>query len=70
MTIGYNPRFGEPTEAGGSFGVVGKRAVECCAELEAALSPFSARPHWGKLFTMGKEELSAVYGAGEIAKFR
>ena len=38
--------FGEDTKAGSSFGVVGSRAVECCAELEEALAPFSARPHW------------------------
>ena len=84
--------FGEDTEAGSSFGVVGSRAVECCAELEEALAPFSARPHWsatqrsilhcvptffddglagrGKLFTLGKEEVEAVYGAEAIAEFR
>ena len=30
-------------------------------ELEAALAPFDARPHWGKVFTAGREELERVY---------
>ena len=30
-----------------------------CAELEEALKPFDARPHWGKLFAMDKHELFA-----------
>jgi xylitol oxidase len=29
--------------------------------IEAALAPFSARPHWGKLFTASARELEAVY---------
>ncbi|MEM8488965.1 MAG: D-arabinono-1,4-lactone oxidase [Bacteroidota bacterium] len=29
--------------------------------LEAALKPFDARPHWGKNFRMGREELTALY---------
>ena len=29
--------------------------------LEAALAPFSARPHWGKLFTMPGAEVAALY---------
>jgi len=29
--------------------------------LEARLAPFQARPHWGKLFTMPPEEVSAHY---------
>lgn len=29
-------------------------------EIEAALSPFSARPHWGKLFTMPKANVQAL----------
>ncbi|MGY1717578.1 D-arabinono-1,4-lactone oxidase [Blastococcus sp. SYSU DS0552] len=30
-------------------------------EIEAALRPFGARPHWGKLFTTGADELAALY---------
>jgi xylitol oxidase len=29
--------------------------------LEAALEPFGARPHWGKLFVMGREKLAGLY---------
>ena len=29
--------------------------------LEAALAPFDARPHWGKLFTLEAERISALY---------
>jgi alditol oxidase len=30
-------------------------------DLEAALEPYAARPHWGKLFTLGANRLSARY---------
>ena len=30
-------------------------------EVEAALEPFAARPHWGKVFTTPPEELRARY---------
>jgi alditol oxidase len=30
-------------------------------EIEAALRPYGARPHWGKVFTTGAEELAALY---------
>ncbi|MET1051344.1 MAG: FAD-binding protein [Mycetocola sp.] len=37
-------------------------AVEALlTELEAALAPFSARPHWGKVFTAGTATIEAVY---------
>lgn len=29
--------------------------------IEAALLPFAARPHWGKLFTMGAADIASVY---------
>lgn len=29
--------------------------------IEAALAPFAARPHWGKLFTLAGDELSGLY---------
>ena len=38
--------------------------------LEAALAPFGARPHWGKLFGHGAAELAALYGeVGSILEF-
>ncbi len=37
----------------------GVRAV--LPEIEAALRPFGARPHWGKLFTTGADELERLY---------
>ncbi|MEO6395668.1 MAG: FAD-binding protein [Devosia sp.] len=36
--------------------------------LEAALAPFKARPHWGKLFTMPAKQLQALYP--RLADFR
>jgi xylitol oxidase len=30
-------------------------------EIEARLAPFGARPHWGKLFTMGAERIRSLY---------
>ncbi len=30
-------------------------------KIEAALAPFSARPHWGKLFTMSAEAIAPLY---------
>ncbi len=30
-------------------------------EIQAALSPFKARPHWGKIFTLSADELAARY---------
>jgi xylitol oxidase len=36
--------------------------------IEAALRPFGARPHWGKLFTTGADELAARYP--RMADFR
>jgi xylitol oxidase len=30
-------------------------------DLEAALAPFDARPHWGKVFTMPPDRLEALY---------
>ncbi|MFC0672568.1 D-arabinono-1,4-lactone oxidase [Brachybacterium hainanense] len=37
-------------------------------EVEAALAPFSPRPHWGKVFTMPTEEVRAHYP--RLADFR
>jgi hypothetical protein len=41
-----------------------------CAELEEALKPFGARPHWGKLFAMGQDELRRVYGDESFDSFQ
>lgn len=39
-----------------------QEAVEAVlAELETALAPFGARPHWGKVFNMGAAEISPLY---------
>jgi alditol oxidase len=39
-----------------------QEAVErVLAEVEAALAPFSPRPHWGKLFLAGAAELAPLY---------
>jgi alditol oxidase len=40
-------------------------------ELEAALAPFSARPHWGKLFAATGEEVRSLYPRfGDFAALR
>ncbi|GAB7189907.1 alditol oxidase [Kineococcus sp. NUM-3379] len=38
------------------------------ADVEAALDPFDARPHWGKLFTTGARRLAGLYP--RMADFR
>ena len=35
--------------------------LEVLPEIEAALAPFGARPHWGKVFTMSGERIAALY---------
>ena len=35
--------------------------AELLPEVEAALRPFDARPHWGKVFTTDRAELRRVY---------
>ena len=62
--------FGEMVESGFGNGTVGQRALDCCTEMESALAPFAPRPHWGKLFTMGADALSDVYGSEAIRQFR
>jgi alditol oxidase len=39
----------------------GERVLAFLPKLEAALAPFSARPHWGKVFRMEPEALVARY---------
>jgi alditol oxidase len=45
------------------------RAVrEILPDVEAALEPFDARPHWGKLFTMDSVRVRSLYS--KLAEFR
>ena len=37
------------------------RVVALLPEIEAALRPYAARPHWGKLFTTDAGELADLY---------
>jgi alditol oxidase len=37
-------------------------------QIEAALEPFGARPHWGKLFTLAPERLQSRYA--RLAEFK
>jgi xylitol oxidase len=38
-------------------------------QVEAALAPFGARPHWGKLFLAGAEAIAPLYErAGDFAR--
>ncbi len=40
-------------------------------EIEAALAPFSARPHWGKLFAGTGEKIRSLYPrSGDFAALR
>jgi phosphonate transport system ATP-binding protein len=39
----------------------GEEVMALLPRIEAALAPFNARPHWGKLFTMGAAEIARVY---------
>lgn len=34
---------------------------EACARIERALAPFTARPHWGKVFAAGRDELRSLH---------
>jgi alditol oxidase len=38
-----------------------ERVAPVLAEIEAALAPFAARPHWGKLFRAGAAEIAGLY---------
>ena len=40
---------------------LGTQVAAVLPKIEAALMPFDARPHWGKLFTMDAEALARVY---------
>ena len=53
-----------------TFGHHPVEVMGCVRQIEQALSPFDARPHWGKLYTpeyMTKERVAALYP--ELPKF-
>ena len=57
-----SPQHGEATLAIHFTWQPDQPAVErLLADLEAALAPFVARPHWGKLFAAGSAELRPRY---------
>ena len=45
------------------------RAIAAAARLERRLGAFGARPHWGKLTTLGPRELEERFGEG-LLRFR
>jgi xylitol oxidase len=53
-----SPQYGQPTTALHFTWRREPAAVEAAlVELEAALAPLAARPHWGKVFVAGRAEL-------------
>ncbi len=61
-TLWLSPQYGQDT-AGFHF-TWKRRPAEVervMALMEAALKPFAARPHWGKVFTARAAELARVY---------
>ena len=57
-----SPQHGEDTLAIHFTWRPDQPAVErVLVAVEAALAPFSARPHWGKLFLAGSAELRPLY---------
>ena len=56
-----SPQYGRDTIAIHFTWVPDQAAVTAAlAEVEAALLPLGARPHWGKLFLAGAEEIVAA----------
>ncbi len=61
-SLWLSPQYGRPTV--GLHFTWRRREAEVSqvmAGLERALAPFSARPHWGKLFTAGAAEIEPLY---------
>jgi xylitol oxidase len=57
-----SPQYAEDTVALHFSWTLDQAAVErALVSLEAALAPFQARPHWGKLFLAGAPELARLY---------
>ncbi|HEV2918878.1 MAG TPA: D-arabinono-1,4-lactone oxidase, partial [Actinomycetota bacterium] len=57
-----SPQYGRDTLAVHFTWVPDLAAVEpVMADLEAALAPFAARPHWGKLFLAGVAAVGPLY---------
>jgi xylitol oxidase len=61
-TLWMSPQYGQATVAIHFTWRRDQPAVErALARLEAALAPFAARPHWGKLFLAGAETIAPLY---------
>jgi len=57
-----SPQYGQDTVGFHFTWRPDQEAVErVLTEVEAALSPFAARPHWGKLFLAGAESIAPLY---------
>ena len=51
------------------WGEDGSGLMEAAGDLERALAPFQAKPHWGKLTAMTGDQISALYGE-KLQQFR
>jgi xylitol oxidase len=61
-TLWMSPQYGQDTLAFHFTWVPDQEAVEAAlVTLEAALSPFAARPHWGKLFLARADRIRELY---------
>jgi alditol oxidase len=57
-----SPQYGQDTLAVHFTWLPDRAAVErALVEVEAALAPFGARPHWGKLFLAGAAAIAPLY---------
>jgi xylitol oxidase len=57
-----SPQYGQDTVGIHFTWVRDQQAVEpALVKIEAALAPFDARPHWGKLFLVGADTIAASY---------
>jgi xylitol oxidase len=57
-----SPQYGQPMVAVHFTWVPDRAAVErALVEIEAALAPMEARPHWGKLFLAGAATIAPLY---------
>ena len=51
------------------WGEDGSGLMEAAGDLERALAPFQAKPHWGKLTAMTGDQISTLYGE-KLQQFR
>jgi xylitol oxidase len=57
-----SPQYGQDTLAVHFTWLPDRAGVErALVEVEAALAPFGARPHWGKLFLAGAAAIAPLY---------